>query len=120
MNEIKVPVSPGELLDKITILRIKAARMVFPRIYIDPTARKRDTGWLGGARLIECLKHYRRGVPITTNEPGSPVHNQYSHGADAFGAMAEVIDQIVNDADAVKKPTVAPFVNSDPTMGLLG
>jgi hypothetical protein len=28
MNDILVPVSPGELLDKITILRIKAARMV--------------------------------------------------------------------------------------------
>jgi hypothetical protein len=27
MNEITVPVSPGELLDKITILRIKSARM---------------------------------------------------------------------------------------------
>ena len=27
MNEIKVPVSPGELLDKITMLRIKSARM---------------------------------------------------------------------------------------------
>jgi uncharacterized protein YkuJ len=27
MNEIKVPVSPGELLDKITILRIKSARI---------------------------------------------------------------------------------------------
>ena len=27
MNEIKVPISPGELLDKITILRIKARRM---------------------------------------------------------------------------------------------
>jgi hypothetical protein len=31
MNEIKVPVSPGELLDKITILRIKAQRMTDPR-----------------------------------------------------------------------------------------
>jgi Family of unknown function (DUF6165) len=27
MNDILVPLSPGELLDKITILRIKAARM---------------------------------------------------------------------------------------------
>ena len=27
MNEIKVPISPGELLDKITILRIKSRRM---------------------------------------------------------------------------------------------
>ena len=27
MNDILVPISPGELLDKITILRIKSARM---------------------------------------------------------------------------------------------
>ena len=27
MNDILVPISPGELLDKITILRIKAGRM---------------------------------------------------------------------------------------------
>ena len=30
MSEIKVPVSPGELLDKITILRIKSSRMNDP------------------------------------------------------------------------------------------
>ena len=30
MKEIQVPISPGELLDKITILRIKAARMSDP------------------------------------------------------------------------------------------
>jgi hypothetical protein len=30
MNEIRVPVSPGELLDKITILRIKSRRMTDP------------------------------------------------------------------------------------------
>jgi hypothetical protein len=31
MREIKVPMSPGELLDKITILRIKSQRMTDPR-----------------------------------------------------------------------------------------
>jgi hypothetical protein len=31
MNEIKIPVSPGELLDKITILRIKSQRMTDPK-----------------------------------------------------------------------------------------
>ena len=31
MNEIKVPISPGELLDKITILRIKSQRMSDPK-----------------------------------------------------------------------------------------
>ena len=30
-NEITVPVSPGELLDKITILRIKSQRMTDPQ-----------------------------------------------------------------------------------------
>jgi Family of unknown function (DUF6165) len=30
MNDILVPISPGELLDKITILRIKCARMEDP------------------------------------------------------------------------------------------
>ncbi|MCP5338835.1 MAG: hypothetical protein H7A17_01280 [Sinobacteraceae bacterium] len=30
MKDILVPISPGELLDKITILRIKAARMTDP------------------------------------------------------------------------------------------
>ncbi|HEY4210466.1 MAG TPA: DUF6165 family protein [Steroidobacteraceae bacterium] len=38
MNDILVPVSPGELLDKITILRIKAARIA-------------DTVKLGNVRL---------------------------------------------------------------------
>jgi hypothetical protein len=31
MKDILVPISPGELLDKITILRIKAARMKDPQ-----------------------------------------------------------------------------------------
>jgi hypothetical protein len=30
MNEVRVPISPGELLDKITILRIKSRRMADP------------------------------------------------------------------------------------------
>ena len=30
MNEIRVPISPGELIDKITILRIKSQRMSGP------------------------------------------------------------------------------------------
>src|SRR5271154_6346349 len=31
MSDIKVPISPGEMLDKITILRIKSARMTDPK-----------------------------------------------------------------------------------------
>lgn len=31
MSDIKVPISPGEMLDKITILRIKSVRMADPK-----------------------------------------------------------------------------------------
>lgn len=100
--------------------RIRAARQAFPRIYIDPTDYKQETGWMGGARLLECLRHYRRNVPVTTGEPGAPRHDQYSHGCDAFGAMCEVAEQITNDfepQDFIAQPV---FYNPDPGMGLLG
>lgn len=105
--------------------RIKAARMMFPRIYIDDSdfSRQRDTGFLGCARLIECLRHYRRVLPQITKsnpepEPAAPKHDAYSHGADAFGATAEVVDQIV-DENMEQIPVLPAWENSDPGMGLL-
>ncbi len=48
MDDILVPISPGELLDKITILRIKAARIG-------------DAGKLANVRReLELLEHNRR------------------------------------------------------------
>jgi phage terminase large subunit len=67
---------------------IRRAREVFPRVYFN----RERTG-----RLIEALKRYRRQVSTTTNEPGNPLHDQYSHGADAFRYMALVSDQMSND-----------------------
>lgn len=54
---------------------IKQARMIFPRCYFDKTKT---------ARLVECLKRYRRAVNQRTNEPTGPLHDEYSHGADDF------------------------------------
>jgi phage terminase large subunit len=54
---------------------IKHARMVFPKCYFDKTKT---------ARLVECLKRYRRGINQRTGEPTGPLHDEYSHGADAF------------------------------------
>ena len=54
---------------------IKQARMVFPKCYFDKTKT---------ARLVECLKRYRRGINQRTGEPTGPLHDEYSHGADAF------------------------------------
>lgn len=65
---------------------IKAARMMFPRLYVDPSCE----------RLLHCLKRYRRAINSTTNEPGAPLHDEFSHGADAVRYMALCVDQMGN------------------------
>jgi phage terminase large subunit len=103
--------------------RIKAARMMFPRVYMDNM--KRDTPpdrpdrMLGAGNLMERLKRYKRHVPKNTQEPVGPVHDAASHGSDAWGGLAEIVDQIRN-GDEMPKPKVAAFRNSDAGMGMLG
>ena len=65
---------------------IKAARMMFPRMYVDPSCE----------RLLHCLKRYRRAINSTTNEPGAPLHDEFSHGADALRYLALCVDQMGN------------------------
>ena len=48
--------------------------------------------------MIECLKHYRRTISASTNEPGAPLHDEYSHGSDAFRYMAVSIDDMKNES----------------------
>jgi hypothetical protein len=61
MNEIKVPVSPGELLDKITILRIKSARM-------------RDASKLANVRTeLEALERIWNASPYAAVDVASEV-----------------------------------------------
>jgi phage terminase large subunit len=75
-----IPVAPVEN-------GIRLARQALPRCVFD----KDKT-----ARLIECLRRYRRNLPTTTNEPGGPVHDEYSHGADAFRYLATIAEQMNN------------------------
>lgn len=67
---------------------IRTARMALRQVYIDR---------LKAARLLECLKRYRRGVPASTGEPGNPVHDEWSHGADAFRYLAINAEQLSNE-----------------------
>lgn len=90
---------------------IKMARMVFPRTYFD----KHKTG-----RLIECLKRYRRNIPSSTGEPGAPIHDEFSHGADAWRYMAVVADQLKNDADEKIVPRQRKFNPINRSAGMLG
>lgn len=70
-------------------LGIKRAREVFPRVYFNKER---------AARLVECLKRYRRHVSNATGEPGKPVHDEYSHGADAFRYLAMSADDLTNNS----------------------
>jgi len=67
---------------------IRNARLVFPRIYFDAGAT---------SRLMECLKRYRRSINHATNEPGAPLHDEFSHGADCFRYLCAVADQLGNE-----------------------
>lgn len=78
---------------------IKAARMLFPRCYFDKVKT---------ARLQECLKRYRRAVPTSTGEPASPVHDEFSHGGDAFRYLGVVAERLTNEI-AVPLPRVEPY-----------
>jgi phage terminase large subunit len=71
---------------------IRAARLVFPRAYFDKTK---------AAGLIECLKRYRRNISNKTGEAGSPLHDQYSHGADAWRYTCLVADSMTNSTGSV-------------------
>ena len=79
---------------------IKAAREVFERIWFD----KDKT-----VRLIECLKRYRRNIGQKTGEAGTPLHDEFSHGADSFRYLALCADQFTN----TDKPKPALSLNSE-------
>ena len=68
---------------------IRMARMTFPRVYIDKGKSE---------RLVQCLKRYQRAVNQQTHEPMGPLHNEWSHGADAFRYMAINAESMTNDA----------------------
>ena len=77
MNEIKVPVSPGELLDKITILRIKAERMSDPakvsNVRLELRALEETWGASGYARIdieadIGALSSVNERLWVTEDE----------------------------------------------------
>jgi phage terminase large subunit len=103
--------------------RIRAGRMMFPRIFMDnakhDTPPERPDRLLGAGNLLDRLRRYKRDVPVKTNEPAGPTHDANSHGADAFGALAEIVDRIRNEGDR-PPPAVRPFENVDSSMGLLG
>jgi len=61
------------------------------------------------ARMVECLKRYKRHIP-KHGEPSSPVHDQYSHGADNYRYLSIVAEQLTNeDEGSIRAPYRAPI-----------
>lgn len=67
---------------------IRKARETLPKTYFD----KDNT-----ERLVQCLRRYKRSIPTTTGEPGAPVHDEWSHGADAYRYLSTVVERLTND-----------------------
>lgn len=61
---------------------IRALRMLFPKMFFDDGKT---------ARLLECLKRYRRMVHQTTGEPMGPLHDEHVHGADCARYIAQAV-----------------------------
>lgn len=83
---------------------IRMTRMTFPRLYFDRTK---------AARLIECAKRYKRSVNQATGEPGPPLHDQYSHGADNLRYLAVNAESMTNDDLGKLMPIAQPEPDQD-------
>jgi phage terminase large subunit len=80
---------------------IRATRLVFPRLFIDKVKCE---------RLIECLKRYQRRVNKQTDVPGSPLHNEFSHGADMLRYAAINVDRMTNENHYINYLDLEPEV----------
>ncbi len=92
-----------EIVDDIGLENgIKAARLLFPRVYFD-----REKAGL----LFNHLGRYKRRINQSTNQPGSPEHNEDSHGADGFRYLGVCADQMANDDTPIADDPYAGFKN---------
>lgn len=70
---------------------IKLGRQTFERVYFDSENAK---------GMVECLKRYRRSINQLTGEPGGPIHDEWSHGADNFRYVCINADRLNNHNEA--------------------
>lgn len=80
---------------------IRAAKLVFPRMYIDKGKNE---------YLLECLKRYQRRINRQTGLATTPLHNEFSHGADMFRYIAVNAEFMTNDDKAPVAETIMAHV----------
>jgi len=74
------------VLDRVPVAdSINAARTIFNKCYFD--RQNTEEG-------LQCLRHYRYDVdPDTKMFSAKPLHDEYSHGADAFRYIGLMINE---------------------------
>ena len=89
MRSLGWAVVPKERLTQTHVnTGIDRAREIFPRVYFNKARTE---------RLVECLKRYRWNISQKTGEAINPLHDEFSHGADAFRYLALAADQMSNE-----------------------
>lgn len=75
-----------QILDRVPVAdSINAARTIFSKCYFD--RQNTEEG-------LQCLRHYRYDVdPETKMFSAKPLHDEYSHGADAFRYIGLMINE---------------------------
>lgn len=90
---------------------IRAARGLFPRIYIDEKATQSNDPEIPG--LVECMKRYRRRINQQTKTPEGPLHDVHSNGADAYRYLALNAEDMTNDDWGAMPPLEMPAPDQD-------
>jgi len=86
-----------ELVPRTFMLRqaIEQVRVVLPKCVFD---------WSGCELGLQCLTNYRFKVGDDGQISAKPVHDEYSHGSDAFRQFAQAFDLIEDALDAHREP----------------
>jgi phage terminase large subunit len=93
-----------QIMPRVPILdSINAARTIFPTCYFD----REHT-----ADGLACLRHYRYEVdPDTGQFSRNPLHDHYSHGADAFRYIALMIKEPAKRKKSAQIATVGSWMS---------
>lgn len=84
-----------EYTDNISIEDgIRLARLSFGQVFFDRSKCE---------RLIQCLKRYRRQINQQTNEASTPLHDEWSHGADCFRYICINADKMKNETGSGRR-----------------
>lgn len=66
---------------------IRVSRSLFPKAYIDEDECK---------LFLDCMKRYKRVIDARTGQPGAPLHDDASHGADVWRYMGLAVPLMEN------------------------